>query len=281
MRGDFAGGVSSNSSNLAWGGIKYLESREFLLVNKLCRSRNELMRAYPSTVKRNPLLHHDPEGLSCLVLVRVSRQRALLADRPLPDPGAALPVAATIEALEPEINTSNAAGGLEYSDCYLYDNDARFVFGFIRKALDMGCDAVNYLPRPGPSDAMDSGTAGAVDVESGRELSSCAPAPWSTPADPGPTSSTPARYQHPLPPPVFQGHPPDRRPGDRQPPRADLLRQRRSPVLPDSHGPEDLHRHHRHAGEDPRSASPTRTGSSYWTTSTRSWTCASRSAPRM
>jgi hypothetical protein len=47
----FAGGVSSNSSNLAWGGIKYLESREFLLVNKLCRSRNELMRAYPSTVK--------------------------------------------------------------------------------------------------------------------------------------------------------------------------------------------------------------------------------------
>ena len=25
-RGDFAAGVSSNSSNLAWGGIKYLES---------------------------------------------------------------------------------------------------------------------------------------------------------------------------------------------------------------------------------------------------------------
>ena len=35
-RGDFAGGVSSNSSNLAWGGIKYLESHEYLLVNKLC-----------------------------------------------------------------------------------------------------------------------------------------------------------------------------------------------------------------------------------------------------
>ncbi|MEQ8803649.1 MAG: FAD-dependent oxidoreductase, partial [Haliea sp.] len=50
-REDFASGVSSQSSNLAWGGIKYLESWEFLLVNKLCRSRNELMRAYPSTVK--------------------------------------------------------------------------------------------------------------------------------------------------------------------------------------------------------------------------------------
>ncbi len=29
---DFASGVSSESSNLAWGGIKYLESREFGLV---------------------------------------------------------------------------------------------------------------------------------------------------------------------------------------------------------------------------------------------------------
>ena len=51
---DFASGVSSNSSNLAWGGIKYLESHEYLLVNKLCKSRNELMRAYPSTVKEIP-----------------------------------------------------------------------------------------------------------------------------------------------------------------------------------------------------------------------------------
>ena len=50
-RDDFAAGVSSNSSNLAWGGIKYLESGEVFLVDKLCRSRNKLMRAYPSTVK--------------------------------------------------------------------------------------------------------------------------------------------------------------------------------------------------------------------------------------
>ena len=50
-RGDFAGLTSSNSSNLAWGGIKYLESHEYLLVNNLCKSRNHLMRDYPSTVK--------------------------------------------------------------------------------------------------------------------------------------------------------------------------------------------------------------------------------------
>ena len=50
-RGDFAGETSSNSSNLAWGGIKYLETHEYLLVNKLCKSRNHLMESYPSTVK--------------------------------------------------------------------------------------------------------------------------------------------------------------------------------------------------------------------------------------
>lgn len=49
--GDFAGETSSQSSNLAWGGIKYLENREFGLVWNLCASRNRLMRAYPSTVK--------------------------------------------------------------------------------------------------------------------------------------------------------------------------------------------------------------------------------------
>ena len=34
-RGDFAGETSSNSSNLAWGGIKYLESHEYFLVKQV------------------------------------------------------------------------------------------------------------------------------------------------------------------------------------------------------------------------------------------------------
>jgi len=39
-KGDFAGFTSQNSSNLVWGGIKYMESYEFGLVRKLCLSRN-------------------------------------------------------------------------------------------------------------------------------------------------------------------------------------------------------------------------------------------------
>lgn len=144
-RGDFAGGVSSNSSNLAWGGIKYLESHEYLLVNKLCRSRNRLMRAYPSTVREIRFFTTIQRGfrfppffvfLGSLLYWVMGR----FATRP-----PRYVSARALEEAEPVINTSKAAGGLEYSDCYLYDNDARFVFNFIRKSLDYGCIAANYV----------------------------------------------------------------------------------------------------------------------------------------
>ena len=144
-RGDFGGGVSSNSSNLAWGGIKYLESLEFFLVNKLCKSRNRLMRAYPSTVKEIRFLTTIQRGFRFppffiylgSVLYWLMGRFATRAPRYISARG--------IKAAEPVIDTSKATGGLEYSDCYLYDNDARFVFNFIRKSLNFGCIAANYV----------------------------------------------------------------------------------------------------------------------------------------
>ena len=50
-RGDFAGFTSQESSNLAWGGIKYLETFDFALVRELCLSRNHLIRSFPSIVQ--------------------------------------------------------------------------------------------------------------------------------------------------------------------------------------------------------------------------------------
>src|SRR3954470_12043662 len=50
-RSDFASFTSQQSSNLVWGGIKYMEGLEFALVRKLCKSRNHLIRSYPSTVQ--------------------------------------------------------------------------------------------------------------------------------------------------------------------------------------------------------------------------------------
>ena len=144
-KGDFASGVSSNSSNLAWGGIKYMETLEFLLVNKLCKSRNKLMRAYPSTVKEIRFFTTIQRGFRFWpffiflgsVLYWIMGRFITKAPRYVSS--------RAIEAAEPVINTSKAAGGLEYSDCYLYDNDARFVFNFIRKSLNYGCIAANYV----------------------------------------------------------------------------------------------------------------------------------------
>ena len=169
-REDFASGVSSNSSNLAWGGIKYLESHEYLLVNKLCKSRNELMRAYPSTVKEIRFFTTIQKGfrfgpffvyLGALLYWVMGRFKT----------GAPRYYSARdLERKEPVVNTSNAAGGLEYSDCYLYDNDARFVFNFIRTALNYGCIAANYVASTATRRVGELWYTTARDEVSGKEL---------------------------------------------------------------------------------------------------------------
>ena len=144
-RGDFAGETSSNSSNLAWGGIKYLETHEYLLVNSLCKSRNHLMRSYPSTVKEIRFLTTIAKGFRFPVLfVYLGTIFYWIIGRFFTKSPDYMNVK-TIREREPVINTDNAAGGFEYSDAYLYDNDARFVFNFVRSSMNYGCVATNYV----------------------------------------------------------------------------------------------------------------------------------------
>ncbi len=169
-RGDFAGGSSSSSSNLAWGGIKYLESGEFLLVDKLCRSRNRLMRAYPSTVKEVRFLTTIQRGFRVWpFFVYLGSLLYWVMGRFVTAPPRYY-AANTVERAEPVINTENAAGGLEYSDCYLYDNDARFVFNFVRRSLNYGCIAANYVESTGARYADGLWTVCARDVVRGGEF---------------------------------------------------------------------------------------------------------------
>jgi alpha-glycerophosphate oxidase/glycerol-3-phosphate dehydrogenase len=144
-KGDFAGFTSSNSSNLAWGGIKYLESHEYGLVNKLCKSRNHLMRSYPSTVKEIRFFTSIQKGfrfpplfvfLGTIVYWFMGR---FFTKMPT------YLTSSKIKQAEPVVNTSHLAGGFEYSDSYLHDNDARFVFNFIRSSMSYGCIAANYV----------------------------------------------------------------------------------------------------------------------------------------
>ena len=144
-KGDFACATSSQSSNLAWGGIKYLENRELPLVWDLCGSRNHLAKHYPSTVKEIRFLttiRKDFRFPAWFVFLGSILYWAMGRFKTSP------PRYRTSSSLireEPRIRDQSISAGIEYSDCYLHDCDARFVFGFVRSALDHGAVAANYV----------------------------------------------------------------------------------------------------------------------------------------
>lgn len=169
-QGDFGGFTSSNSSNLAWGGIKYLESHEYLLVNKLCKSRNLLMRSYPSTVKEIRFLTSIQKGFRFSPLfIFLGTVFYWIVGRFFTQPPRLLN-AKKIKQQEPAVNANNLAGGVEYSDAYLFDNDARFVFNFVRSSMNNGAVAANYVRSESAEYKNHLWTCVAKDLESGEEF---------------------------------------------------------------------------------------------------------------
>lgn len=169
-RGDFAGFTSQQSSNLAWGGIKYMEGFEFGLVRKLCLSRNHLIRSYPSTVQEIRFYAAHERGFRHglwklvlgTILYWIIGSFFTRAPRGLSR--------AVMDREEPIIDLERCDGGFEYSDAYLHDNDARFVWGFIRRALDYGCAAANYVESLGSAREGDAWVTRARDGIDGREI---------------------------------------------------------------------------------------------------------------
>lgn len=182
-RGDFAGVTSSNSSNLAWGGIKYLESGEIRLVNKLCRSRNELMRSFPSTVREIRFLTTIKKGFRKPPLMIYAGTLLYWAMGRFFTQAPRLLSPKALIAREPAIKNDNIKGGIEYSDSYLFDNDARFVFNFIRSALDKGAVAANYVESLGAKfidglwqvKARDNQTGEIFSIRARSLINSCGP----------------------------------------------------------------------------------------------------------
>ncbi|MFZ1361424.1 MAG: FAD-dependent oxidoreductase [Candidatus Nanopelagicales bacterium] len=144
-RGDFAGFTSMQSSNLVWGGFKYLENYEISLVRHLCKSRNQLIKAYPENLREirflSALDKNSPykpwfAGLGANAYWTIgnffTKRPKVLSKK-------------KIKAAEPIIDDTNVIGGIEYSDAYVIDNDSRFVFSFVRTALNFGAACVNYV----------------------------------------------------------------------------------------------------------------------------------------
>ncbi len=168
-RDDFASFTSQESSNLVWGGFKYLENYELPLVFKLCRSRNHLMRSYPTRMSELGFLatldrtSPFPPWLAGLGSVGYWAIGMFHTKRP----SFFRPKA--IEAAEPVVNTETARGGIEYMDAYLKDNDARFVFEFIRTAGDLGAITANYCELTASRREGDRWVATVTDTETGTE----------------------------------------------------------------------------------------------------------------
>jgi glycerol-3-phosphate dehydrogenase len=183
-RGDWAGFTSQESSNLAWGGIKYMETYDFALVRKLCMSRNHLIRSFPSIVNEIRFFTSVPKGfrhsrwklwagtwLYWIIGNGFTKTPRLLSKQ-------------QIAREEPIIDAETSTGGFEYSDAYLHDNDSRFVFGFVRSALNNGCIAANYLESLGSrrteeglwvTKARNVIDGGEFDIRSAVLINACGP----------------------------------------------------------------------------------------------------------
>ncbi len=169
-RGDFAGQTSQESSNLVWGGIKYLETFEFSLVKELCSARNQLITSYPSSVKevrfftclepgfRKPAWMITLGAWLYWFIGLFATRRPRWLSR------------ADLAADEPSVLAARFSAGVEYSDAYLVDNDARFVFKFIREALDHGGIVANYVSSEGAAREGEVWRTSALDHVTGRRF---------------------------------------------------------------------------------------------------------------
>jgi glycerol-3-phosphate dehydrogenase len=133
-------------------------------------SRNHLIRNYPSTVQEIRFLTTISKGFryhpahlwlgawlywfigNCFTRIpRLNSRR-------------------DIQREESIVNTDQSVGGFEYSDAYLHDNDARFVFNFIRDALNRGCVAANYVESMGAKRDQGVWTTRARDLMTDAEF---------------------------------------------------------------------------------------------------------------
>jgi glycerol-3-phosphate dehydrogenase len=169
-RRDFASATSQSSSNLIWGGIKYLESYELGLVRKLCRARNELIRSYPSSVREIRFFTSVARGFRHGRFVLVLGALLYWALGGFFTRGPRLLSRKRIEREEPVVEGGPLEGGFEYSDAILPDGDARFVWSFVRAALDHGCAAANYVEALGSARDGEGWITRARDAVTGREL---------------------------------------------------------------------------------------------------------------
>ena len=173
-RGDFGAFTSQESSNLVWGGFKYLENYELGLVYRLCRSRNELMKSYPDNVREIGFLATlDKSAPYRPWFAGVGATAYWAIGRFGTKPPKVFSRRRLAQA-EPAISTTTARGAIQYQDAYLIDNDSRFVFSFIRSAFEAGAVTTNYVELVHAERRSDRWHVALRDVVTGVEMTASA-----------------------------------------------------------------------------------------------------------
>jgi glycerol-3-phosphate dehydrogenase len=169
-QGDFASFTSQESSNLVWGGIKYLQSYEFWLVFKLSLARARLMKEYPNRVRKigfvAALGPNAPFGPLLGTLGTLVYWAIGLFSTPAPR---TFGIKAALD-IEPKLSQTKLRGAVRYFDGMLPDNDSRFVWDFVSKAMSLGADAQNYARVDSATREGDRWVIKVTDVLSGETV---------------------------------------------------------------------------------------------------------------
>jgi len=167
-KGDFAGFTSQESSNMVWGGIKYLQSLEFKLVYKLCVSRARLMKNYPTRIRSIGFFAaigpNSPADEALTFLGALAYWFIGKFTTPAPRLFNKLQAA----KYEPSLAGTDASAAVQYFDGLLFDNDARFVWDFIQRAEATGATVRNYTKLAMASHEGDRWSMTLADQSSGE-----------------------------------------------------------------------------------------------------------------
>lgn len=167
---DFASMTSQESSNMIWGGIKYLQDYEFSLVWSLCRSRNELLAKYPNRVKQIPFFAViGPTSPFNRVLGFLGSTLYWFFGR-LKTQGPKIFSNSGISKINRFIRLASTNGAIQYSDAILLDNDARFVYEFIKTAGSRNAKVLNYFEIIKATPRTNGWDLTALDKISGAEV---------------------------------------------------------------------------------------------------------------
>ncbi len=164
---DFGAGVTSRSTRLIHGGLRYLEHAQVGLVRESLREREALLQEFPWQVRPVPFLipvyRRDSRaawwiraGLATYQLIghssRVPRHRALDA--------------AGARRLEPGLESRGLRGGFQYYDCQAVYPE-RLALELALRASERGAEVRNHAPVTGF--LVERGAVTGVRVEDGQE----------------------------------------------------------------------------------------------------------------